>query len=513
MHLLCSRMALLRHKFKDLSQLKLNTLANYVGRLWSSLLSFFLVPVYLHYLGVEAYGLIGGFFTVTSFIELLDLGLSTTVNREVALRQANPQKQVTIPSLLRTTEIIYWSVGLIILILMILLSEPIATQWINAQKMDLLTVKWAVIILGLTVAIRWPITPYRGTLMGLQKQVQVNILETTLKTVKELGAVIILVKISPTIIAFLQWQAVIGILEVIFMMMLAWHNIPKVSQQAKFETKILQEIWQFAAGISWSMLVSLILAQVDKVLLTKFVSLELFGYYILAATLAERICLFLDPFLVALSPQIIALLNQDKTVDFSLFFHKCSLFISLIITPLAGMLMFFAPTVLELWTRSTDVAVNASSILVILTLGAILNLMTNLSYQIQLALGKPYISAFFNTCSVAIVVPAMLLIVPKFHLFGAALVRTLLNVLYYLILSRMTHLYILQKEHLRWMLQDTLVPMLLCFTVFLLASRLQILFPGKIIAILLILLALISSYSLLVWWYKYQLRQLKTIYD
>lgn len=175
------------------------------------------------------------------------------------------------------------------------------------------------------------------------------------------------------------------------------------------------------------------------------------------------------------------------------------------------MLIFFAPTVLELWTRSTDVAVNASSILVILTLGTILNIMTNLSYQIQLALGKPYISAFFNTCSVAIVVPTMLLVVPEFKLLGAALVKTFLNLLYYLLLSRITHFYILQKEYFRWILQDTFVPMLLCFTVFSLASRLQVLFQGKIIAILLILLALTFSYSLLLWWYKYQLRQLKTI--
>jgi hypothetical protein len=81
-------MTALIKKIKSLSKFKLNTLANYAGRFWLNLLSFLLVPVYLHYLGVEAYGLIGAFYAVISFINLLDLGLSTTVSREVALRKA-----------------------------------------------------------------------------------------------------------------------------------------------------------------------------------------------------------------------------------------------------------------------------------------------------------------------------------------------------------------------------------------------------------------------------------------
>ena len=172
-------MTVLIRKLKSLSQLKLNAIANYAGNIWSNLLSFLLVPVYLHYLGVEAYGLIGGFYAVISFIGLLDLGLSATIKREVALRKTIPEKLLTIPDLLRTTEIIYWCTGAVILLLMVLLAQPISTQWINAENIDLATVKWAVIILGLTVAIRWPVTTYRGTLIALEKQVQLNILEGT----------------------------------------------------------------------------------------------------------------------------------------------------------------------------------------------------------------------------------------------------------------------------------------------------------------------------------------------
>ncbi|MGB3756629.1 MAG: oligosaccharide flippase family protein [Rivularia sp. (in: cyanobacteria)] len=499
-------MTVLIRKLKSLSQLKLNAIANYAGNIWSNLLSFLLVPVYLHYLGVEAYGLIGGFYAVISFIALLDLGLSATIKREVALRKVIPERLLTIPDLLRTTEIIYWCTGTVILLLMVLLAQPISSQWINAENIAKATVKWAVIILGLTVAIRWPVTTYRGTLIALEKQVQLNILEGALKTFRELGAVLILVMISPTIIAFLLWQAFIAVLEVLLMMVFAWRYVPQIKNRASFKIEILQEIWRFAAGISWTTIVSIILAQVDKILLSKFVSLEQFGYYMLASTLAQKLAIIFQPFVVAISPQLIALAAQTDEKKFINFFHKSSLFISLTVIPIASAFIFFAPIILELWTQSPDVATQASSILAILTFGAMLDSISNISSQIQLAIGKPQIAAIFNSCSVIIVIPAMLYIVPEFELFGVALIKTVVNILYYLVLSRITHRYILHQEHRRWLIQDTLIPVLICFTVFFIVSQMQIIFTGKLFAVFCILLGITISYGVLFMWYKYQLK-------
>ena len=499
-------MTVLIRKLKSLSQLKLNAIANYAGNIWSNLLSFLLVPVYLHYLGVEAYGLIGGFYAVISFIGLLDLGLSATIKREVALRKTTEEKLLTIPDLLRTTEIIYWCTGTVILLLMVLLAQPISSQWINAENIDLATVKWAVIILGLTVAIRWPVTTYRGTLIALEKQVQLNILEGTLRTFRELGAVLILVMISPTIIAFLLWQAFIAVLEVLLMMVFAWRNVPQIKNRASFKIEILKEIWRFAAGISWTTIVSIILAQIDKILLSKFVSLEQFGYYMLASTLAQKLSIIFQPFVVAISPQLITLAAQPDEQKFIKFFHKSSLFISLTVIPIASTFIFFAPIILELWTQSSDVAAEASGILAILTFGAMLDSISNISSQIQLAIGKPQIAAIFNSCSVILVIPAMLYLVPELQLFGAALIKTVVNILYYLVLSRITHWYILHKEHRRWLIQDTLIPVLICFTVFFIVSQMQIRCTGKLFTVFCILSGITISYGILFMWYKYQLK-------
>lgn len=491
-------------KFRSLSQLKLNVIANYAGQFWSRLISFLLVPVYLHYLGVEAYGLMGAFAAITSFVWLLDLGLSPTVNREVTRRWAIPEKRATIPNLLRTAEVIYWGVGVGLILLMALLSQPIATQWLNSDNLDPGTVKFAVLILGFTFAIRWPVTPYTGTLMALEKQVQLNILQGTLKTVQSLGAVVILVWISSTIVAFLLWQTLLTVVEVLLLMVLTWRYVPKGLYRPHFKLEILQQVWQFAAGISGTMIVTLLLTQVDKILLSKLLTLEQFGYYMLASTLAGQLSVIFAPFLNALFPRLTALVAQEDEKELARIFHQGSLFVSILVAPAAATLVIFGPVILYLWTQSPEIVEHAAKPLSLLVFGTLMNSMIHIPYQLQLAIGKPQIAAIVNTCAVIVLVPAMFLVLPQWGMVGAALIWAILNTSYYIGTSRITHWYILPNEYGQWLLQDTLVPIMLSFAIVFVAWQVQLMYEGRFVTIIGLGAGLCLSYGLAFSWYIYK---------
>jgi len=42
------------------------------------------VPLYIKYLGIEAYGLIGVFAILQAWLRLLDMGMKPAINREMA---------------------------------------------------------------------------------------------------------------------------------------------------------------------------------------------------------------------------------------------------------------------------------------------------------------------------------------------------------------------------------------------------------------------------------------------
>ena len=43
------------------------------------------VPLYIKFMGIESYGLVGIFASLLALFGLLDMGLSTTLNRELAI--------------------------------------------------------------------------------------------------------------------------------------------------------------------------------------------------------------------------------------------------------------------------------------------------------------------------------------------------------------------------------------------------------------------------------------------
>ena len=63
---------------------KRNIVANYAGQLYATLIGILLVPLYVRYMGVEAYGLVGFFTMLQGWFMLLDMGLTPTLGREAA---------------------------------------------------------------------------------------------------------------------------------------------------------------------------------------------------------------------------------------------------------------------------------------------------------------------------------------------------------------------------------------------------------------------------------------------
>ncbi|MEN8215665.1 MAG: hypothetical protein ABFS56_04680 [Pseudomonadota bacterium] len=73
--------------------------------------------------------------------------------------------------LVRTLEIIYWAIAILICVTVISLAPFIADYWIKAENLSVDTVQQSVVLLGIAIAFRWPLGFYSGGLIGLQRQV------------------------------------------------------------------------------------------------------------------------------------------------------------------------------------------------------------------------------------------------------------------------------------------------------------------------------------------------------
>ncbi len=151
------------------SSLKSNVIANFSGQIWITLIGILVVPIYLSYLGVELYGVIGVFWTLQNLLTFLDIGLAQTLNRELAHLSAFPEKTQEMRDLTRTLEIPHWLVAGFLGLLTFLLSPYVAEYWVNEATIPIETITYSFRLMSISFGFQWANSIYLGGFLGLQK--------------------------------------------------------------------------------------------------------------------------------------------------------------------------------------------------------------------------------------------------------------------------------------------------------------------------------------------------------
>jgi O-antigen/teichoic acid export membrane protein len=446
------------------SVIKQNIIANFGGRAWQALMSLAFVPLYIKFMGIESYGLVGIFASLLALFGLLDMGLSTTLNREMARLSVLPDKAREMRNLVRTLELPYWGMAVLIGIAVVGLSGPIAHYWVKADKLTPATVEQALMIMGGVVAFRWPVSLYSGGLMGLQKQVLLNGINVFEATLRGVGAVLILWLISPTIQAFFAWQIFVSMVHVSLAAFFLWRSLPKSSHRSHFQKESLFRIWRFAAGMTGISVTAIILTQTDKIVLSKILPLEMFGYYTLATVVASALYFFIGPVFSALFPRFSQLVSMNDQIGLKELYHKSCQFMSVMILPAAIVVSLFSSEILLLWTGDPVTVANTHTIVSILIIGTALNGLMNLPYGLQLAHAWTTLSLYTNIIASIVLVPMIYFLATRYGVVGAASAWVILNAGYVLICIQIMHSRLLKGEQWRWYLNDVGAPLLAAFS-------------------------------------------------
>jgi len=443
-----------------LSQIKLNILANFAGKGWNAIMLVALVPQYIQILGIEAYGLIGFFTTLQAVFALLDLGLSTTLNRETARLSARAGSEQETHDLVRTLEIIYWFVAIVIVFVVALLVPLIAGYWVNAQHLSTDTIRQSIFMIGVAIALEFPFALYSGGLIGLQRQVQLNGIVITIATLRGLGALLVLWFISPTIQAFFIWNAIVSLAQTLLSALFLWRGMPKAAAPARFRRALLATIWRFAAGLTGIIFLSVLLTQMDKIILSKFLTLEAFGYYTLATVVASSLYMIINPIFTALFPRLSQMIGRDAKEDLISLYHNSCQLMSVILLPVAIMVALFSKDILLVWTHDPQIAERSYVLVSLLIIGTAFNGLMTIPYALQLAYGWTKLAFYQNLAAVLLLGPLMFWATRHYGAVGASVVWSMLNAGYVLIGIQVMHKRLLRGEKLRWYIQDVGLPLL-----------------------------------------------------
>jgi O-antigen/teichoic acid export membrane protein len=411
-----------------MTTVKRNLVASFFGRGWTAALQVLLVPIFLKLLGAESYALVGFYALLYSVVARLDLGLSTTLNREFARSRALIAGESvgegagrSMGDLLRTLELIYLAVAVIVGVMVAAGAPFLAQHWLRGSVLSPQTVSRAIALMGLVVAAQWPISLYEGGLRGLERQTVLNGIGASMATVRGLGAVAVLLWMSRSIDAYFVWQAIANVVHLIILAVTTWRLMPRTGQRPGFRTEEVRAVARFTAGISGISILSLVLTQADKVVLSRMLPLAEFGYYNVAANLAAGLAVVSVPLFEAIFPRLSVLLAAGATDQLRRTYHASMQLSAVLVIPASIVLLLFGRDVAQLWLHDA-VAVEQTHLLIgLLGVGTAVNVLMTMPFALQLASGWTRLSLYKNVIALACTIPLLLLLVARLGAAGAAI--------------------------------------------------------------------------------------------
>lgn len=336
------------------SHLLKNVSANLIGIGWNGMLIILATPWFVSLLGMEGYGLVGFWLLMQIVLSLFDLGLGATLVREFAASSGQRDNASRRVDLLRTLECIYWPLALLLTLILLYSSGWIAHHWLKLNVIQperaVVAIRWMALALGL----QFPSALYTSGLAGLQQQGRMNALQMAGNTLRYGGGVAILLWRADLVLFFMVQAAVAGVQTLATRAVLNRSLRGTRMGHPVFRWQLLREVWRYSAGMAFTMIAGALLANVDRLFLSKLLPAAELGKYTLAWTVAGFLQLGIQPFYRAFYPRFSELHALGDGAGLRREYYLSCRLAGWLIIPFALVGFFFAREIFYAWLGRTD---------------------------------------------------------------------------------------------------------------------------------------------------------------
>jgi len=449
------------------SAVKSNIAANIIARLWGFISTYLFTPLYLNFLGIEAFGLVGFFSTLMGIIVLVDMGFTATLNRELARLSVRDDSLIEMRNLVRTYEVIYFWISLFLMLLIWILAPLITEFWLNSNKLSHDEITYSIRLMGMAIAFQLPSGLYYGGLMGLQLQIKANTIQTAWNLLRGIGTILILWLFSKTIVAFAFWQLISNLLYLFIIYKSMWGALSNgiIKQNARFSLKILAQTRKYSIGMAIIALLSTVLMQTDKIVVSKLLSLEMLGYYSLATALASLPLMLANPIASAVFPNFTRYYEKGDFDGLRIQYHKYCKLTSLLTIPASFVIAFFSKDFLFAWTQSNKVSEEAGLATSFLLMGQFIQAIMIVPFYFALSQGHTRLNVRAQMFSILLITPLLIILINMFGLNGGGLSWLIMNLCFLPFYMFYFHSRFLKGELKSWIINDIGLQILITFPI------------------------------------------------
>ena len=438
-----------------------NILANLISRIWSLLSIFLFIPLYIHFLGIELFGLVSFFATLQGVLFLLDAGLSVTLRREFAFGEESPGNKIRKYKLLRSIEFCYFAIIGLTLFFSFLGAGFIVNRWLNIGSINPEVAITTIRLMGVSIALQFLSTLYYGGLLGLQKQIITNVYQIGWSMLKNGCVILILWLISPDIRLFYLWFIVADLIY-LFLLKIEINKSLEVDSTYTWnpgELNNLKKVWKYAAGMLTISIISAFNFQLDKIAISKMLPISELGVYNLAFSLSQLPVILVNAISIAIFPRFVYFYSIHEEQNLKNLFHITNKVLAIFAICVSISMCFYSNELFLFWTRDPQLAMKGWLPAAILTAGSLFLTIQIIPFNLALAHGITKINAVYGVVNIVILIPLLWILIKSQGITGAA-------ISWFLILALCTPFYtcyvyrqFVDQHWLKWLLKDTISPL------------------------------------------------------
>jgi O-antigen/teichoic acid export membrane protein len=397
-----------------------NTIWNLIGNGSPMIVAVFSIPILIHGLGKDRFGVLALAWGLIGYASLFDMGLGRALTQLVANKLGSGEEH-EIPTLVSTSLVLMFILGIIGAVVMVGISPWLVHRSLKIPAELQSEVLWGFYLVGLSVPIVISTAALRGLLEAYQRFGLINALRIPMGVFAYLGPLLVL-PFSKSLFAIVAVLIVGRIVGWVAHLLFCVRVIPALRHCVRWQRSVAGPLIRFGSWMTVSNLVNPLMTTLDRFVIGSLVSVAAVAYYTTPYEMVSKLWLIPSSLVAVMFPAFSTSFARDPNRT-ALLYGRTMKYLLLALFPVILVIVVFAQDGLRLWLGA-DFAQHSTRALQWLAVGLFINGLAGAPFAVVQGAGRPDLTAKLHLVELPAYLVALFWLTKVWGIEGAAIAWT-----------------------------------------------------------------------------------------